>query len=332
MSQKHLYPVGQKFKQLCQVLKISPERALRRAGYAPDYLDNERKGSTARQFFTIFAAINEEAKRDDLPLFLGKMYAHGPFVPPVYAFSCSADIESGVKRMALFKPLVAPCKLGVERDDDKVSLTFQSSDPTVAMPSCLAMFELVYFLECCRCFTAEHIIPLDITLPEGGNLTPELIDFFGVVPTQVGLPAIHLSHEDATRPLISENQELLAGFVKDLTRQLEEKNSDTPLTTRLRNALLDMLPAGQSSVGAACDRLCMSRRSLQRKLQDEGTTYQSILDGVRSELSLQYLRHDDMSVEEISYLLAYRDPNSFYRAFQGWTGMTPMQARGMAAH
>lgn len=332
MTQKHLYASGDKFTQICQVLKIDPERVLRRAGLPADYIKHEGKGSTARQFFAIFQAVFDEAKRDDLPLFLGKLYAHGPFVPPVFAFSCSPDIESGVKRMALFKPLIAPCKLGVIRDEDKVSLTFQSNDPTCDMPPEMAMFELVYFLECCRTFTAEHIIPLGITLPENGQMTPELQDYFGVTPSDTGIPAIHLSHEDATRPLISQNAEMLAGFERDFKKQLAEKNSVTPFTDRVRHALLEMLPAGHSSVDAACARLCMSRRSLQRKLKGEATTFQSVLDEVRSELSLHYLRQEEMSIEEISYLLAYRDPNSFYRAFHVWTGMTPLQARSANQH
>ena len=50
----------------------------------------------------------------------------------------------------------------------------------------------------------------------------------------------------------------------------------------------------------------------------------------RSELAVSYLSKDELSVEEISHLLAYREPNSFYRAFQSWTGMTPLEARGVA--
>jgi len=42
---------------------------------------------------------------------------------------------------------------------------------------------------------------------------------------------------------------------------------------------------------------------------------------------MNYLLRGELSVEEISHLLAYREPNSFYRAFRGWTGMTPVQAR-----
>ena len=57
-----------------------------------------------------------------------------------------------------------------------------------------------------------------------------------------------------------------------------------------------------------------------------------MLDTTRADLSMHYLRHGKMSVEEISFLLAYRDPNSFYRAFHGWTGMTPAEARGQTLH
>ena len=82
---------------------------------------------------------------------------------------------------------------------------------------------------------------------------------------------------------------------------------------------------------AVCRQMVMSKRSLYRHLAREEVTFQSILDETRTELALHYLRQDDVSVEEISYLLAYSDPNSFYRAFRNWTGMTPLQARARLA-
>ncbi len=100
------------------------------------------------------------------------------------------------------------------------------------------------------------------------------------------------------------------------------------MTTRVQRTLVDILPAGgAATVNAVCTHLAMSRRSLQRKLKEEGENFQSVLEATRSELSMHYLKRADLSVQEISYLLAYRDPNSFYRAFHGWTGMTPGQAR-----
>ena len=104
------------------------------------------------------------------------------------------------------------------------------------------------------------------------------------------------------------------------------------MTARVKSALLELLPSGHSSVEAVCDRLHVSKRSLQRHLKNESQSFQTILDSTRSELSLHYLSSSDLRIEEISYLLAYRDPNSFYRAFHGWTGMTPTEARGQHSH
>ncbi|SHJ30216.1 transcriptional regulator, AraC family [Shimia gijangensis] len=332
MTLRPLYPVAQKTAQLCQVLEISPERVMRRAGLPPDYFENEGKGSTAEQFFALFEAVKDEAKRDDIALFVGKMMAHGPFVPAIFAFSCSQNIEIGLARLALFKPLLAPLRLDVKRTDHRVSLTFLSVDPAIPLPQSMVMFELVYFIECCRMFTGEHLVPLAIDLPKGMTPTEDEVAFYGIAPQTAALPAIHLSVQDATRPLISENAEMLDDVLTDLNRQLLKKSADNAVATRVRSALIEMLPSGQSSVDAACQRLAMSKRSLQRKLRSENTSYQAVLDSVRSELSLHYLKQNDMTVEEISYLLAYQDPNSFYRAFQGWTGMTPMQARSTPMH
>ncbi|WP_299350978.1 AraC family transcriptional regulator [uncultured Shimia sp.] len=332
MSQRTLYPVAHKIAQTCQILKISPERVMRRAGLPRDYSEHEGRGSTAEQFFAIFEAVYEEAKRDDLSLHMGQLYAHGPFVPAIFAFSCSRNVEEGLARLAVFKPLLAPLRLDVQRHDDRVVLTFHSADPAVPLPHCMTMFELIYFVECCRMFTAEHIVPLQIDLPGDANATEDETTYFGIQTSQAAHPAIHLTIEDATRPLISQNAEMLKNVTEDLNRQLARRKAGQPVSDRVRSALVEMLPSGQSSVEDACDRLAMSKRSLQRKLKDENTTYQTVLESVRSELSMHYLKQDDMTIEEISYLLAYRDPNSFYRAFHGWTGMTPMQARSAPVH
>ncbi|MEM6660958.1 MAG: AraC family transcriptional regulator, partial [Pseudomonadota bacterium] len=60
---------------------------------------------------------------------------------------------------------------------------------------------------------------------------------------------------------------------------------------------------------------------------EEGTSFRKVLDDLRCELAVSYLRNEEMRIEEVSYLLAFTDPNSFYRAFRSWTGMTPAEAR-----
>jgi len=71
----------------------------------------------------------------------------------------------------------------------------------------------------------------------------------------------------------------------------------------------------------------VSVRTLQRQLNAEATSFQSILNETRERLALHYLRQGHLSSAQIAFLLAYDDVRSFNRAFRSWTGMSPKQAR-----
>lgn len=75
------------------------------------------------------------------------------------------------------------------------------------------------------------------------------------------------------------------------------------------------------------DKLHMSPRNLRLQLQKQHSSYQRILSKVRHDLSLHYLRNSEMTVDEIAYLLDYRDTPSFTRAFRKWTGQSPSGLR-----
>ena len=95
----------------------------------------------------------------------------------------------------------------------------------------------------------------------------------------------------------------------------------------MHSALLELLPSGTASLDAVCKKLGTSPRTLQRRLSDEGETFQSVLSRTREALARHCLRRPELSATEISFLLGYDDPSSFFRAFSSWTGLTPEQAR-----
>ena len=68
---------------------------------------------------------------------------------------------------------------------------------------------------------------------------------------------------------------------------------------------------------------------LQRRLQEEKTRYQAVLNATRESLARHYLRDEAMTTGQISFLLGYENPTSFYRAFHSWTGQTPESARSV---
>jgi AraC-like DNA-binding protein len=74
-------------------------------------------------------------------------------------------------------------------------------------------------------------------------------------------------------------------------------------------------------------KLGASTRTLQRRLKQEGHTFQFLLNRTRSQLAKHYLKTSRMTGAEISFLRGFEEPNSFFGAFHDWTGETPEQAR-----
>lgn len=72
----------------------------------------------------------------------------------------------------------------------------------------------------------------------------------------------------------------------------------------------------------------LTPRTLQRRLQDESTSFQTIYDGCRQERARSYLLgEDDANIETLAAMLGYSEPANFYRAFKGWFGLTPTEYR-----
>ncbi|RMF44769.1 MAG: AraC family transcriptional regulator, partial [Deltaproteobacteria bacterium] len=106
-----------------------------------------------------------------------------------------------------------------------------------------------------------------------------------------------------------------------------ELDAEASFASKVRSALLELLPSGQRSAEAVAKRLAVSKRTLQRRLADEATTFQIELNQVREQLARHYLANTDLPGAQISFLLGFEDPNSFVRAFHAWTGQTPERLR-----
>ena len=332
MQRKPLYPIAKNLEKMCEYLDVSSERVLRRAGFSIDLMANEGKGIPAEDYLTLWQTLFDETKDHALILKSAIVFARGSFSPPLLAFSCSPNIEEGLKRLGLFKPLIGPMRLKVKTDAQCLNLQIELSESNLSLPQSLCFWELVFYVECFRTFTGETIQPVRVGSPFLPNDDTLYQQYFGIGFEPSEVPTISITLSDARRRLISENESLWSHFEPQLQRQLLNSEDALPLSQRTRNALLELLPGGKSSIEDVCERLRIGRRTFQRQLKSEGKTFSQILDEVREELSLHYLKQQDISIDEISYLLAFKEPNSFYRAFQAWTGMTPTQARERCLH
>ncbi|MBV9960025.1 MAG: AraC family transcriptional regulator [Acidobacteria bacterium] len=116
-----------------------------------------------------------------------------------------------------------------------------------------------------------------------------------------------------------------------LDRHAEELLAKLPrrggLSEDVRALLRQAISGGDPSLEAISQQLGLSPRTLQRKLKEEQTSHQDLLDEMRRDLSVRYLREPEMAICEVAYLLGFSEPSAFHRAFRRWTGTTPRAYR-----
>ncbi|WP_404364808.1 helix-turn-helix transcriptional regulator [Marinobacter sp.] len=96
---------------------------------------------------------------------------------------------------------------------------------------------------------------------------------------------------------------------------------------RVRALIADSLAGGRVGVEAVASRLSMSRHTLYKKLKEEDLTFFDLLNEVRRERALHYLRERERSLAEVAELLGFSELSAFSRAFKRWMGKPPAQFR-----
>lgn len=106
---------------------------------------------------------------------------------------------------------------------------------------------------------------------------------------------------------------------------LQELDTTIDFVNGVRSLIAGRLSSGNFSAEDIAASVNMSKRTFYRKLQEEGASYQNILDDERKKMALSYLRKPNSQIQNIAYLLGYSDQRSFNRAFKRWTQLSPSE-------
>jgi AraC-like DNA-binding protein len=82
------------------------------------------------------------------------------------------------------------------------------------------------------------------------------------------------------------------------------------------------------TLAAVAKLLEVSDRSLRRQLREQGISFRGLLDELRMQLALKYLRTTRLANEDIALALGFSDAANFRRAFRRWTNKSPSEIRG----
>jgi AraC-like DNA-binding protein len=180
----------------------------------------------------------------------------------------------------------------------------------------------------CRWISGREVHPLAVELayPAPADAAPYRVAFRCPVLFDAPGNSLLFAYADLTTPLPTSNPmlaELHERFAGEYLRHF-----DQALTSyRAREVIIRRLPDGEPRRDQVACELCMSERTLQRRLEDEATSFLQLLDDTRRELAEQYLGRLHLSLAQAAYLLGFADQSSFFRACKRWFAISPGQYR-----
>lgn len=134
---------------------------------------------------------------------------------------------------------------------------------------------------------------------------------------------IVFNRTDLEIPILGYNPKLNAVIEAMLHERLRQTREGVRFSIKVKEAILSNYQFDFPQLENIAVFLNITPRTLQRKLQEEHTTYRKLSDAVKYELASTLLRNQELSVSEIAYKLGYTDPGTFRKAFKQWSGTAP---------
>lgn len=246
-----------------------------------------------------------------------------------YALMSSRNLRDGFTRLVRYQRIIGEgADLNFLPQPDGYALTLAIHGDRLPPARQSAEASLAYCLAFCRWMTGKPMRPREIRFQ--GPAPEDIGPYQQVFQAPLRFNAEHygliFERSDLETPLPSAN-EALAQLHDRFAGEYLARFSGTRVTHQARQVLCRLLPQGEPRREVVAQALHLSQRTLQRRLQEEGTSYQQLLDDTRRELAEQYLGQVSLTLLEIAYLLGFADPSNFFRAFRRWFDETPGEYR-----
>lgn len=318
-----------RYEDLLNHYSIDTQMALKKASLPENTFKKIHPVMTEKQYYAFMHAVGELINDPYLPVQIATTDQIESFAPPIFAAYCSRNGEVFIKRLSQYKKLIGPMTFTLTEDDQHLSVTLTPSDEKYQLPEFITLSEFAFLVGMLRRATKEKIAPLSLSINSSHVSNPKIKAFFDCYIKQSKTNRITFSMENLQKNFISYNKAMWDYFEPELNKRLSELEVDDSISAQVRSALTELLPSGEFTINDVAKKLGYSKRTLQRKLSTEQTTFQKQLNSTRELLAVHYLRNTDMTTNDIAYLLGYQELNSFLRAFSIWKGMSISDYRKM---
>jgi len=244
-----------------------------------------------------------------------------------HAWLASGTLRVALKRVARYCHII-----GEDRDtrlEDRAEGLTVTLSISLEVPALMDL-SMSILMSACRMNYGADLNPVDVSfIHPKPSCAEEYYSYFNApVRFNADSDSLTLPADAVDKRLPIGNPQLAKCHDQYIVRYLAALDQDN-IVQRVKGAIIDILPSGGVSYGKVARKLNMSTRSLQRKLQNNHTTFQTLLDEVRQELAGDYIHDTTISLMEVAFVLGFSEYSSFSRAYKRWTGISPSEVRKM---
>jgi len=322
-----------------QVNHIDAQQALSECGITAQDLENQESRIAISKLTALVEYCNARLPKKDFSVQVAEHFHPGMFHALGYAMMSSATLQDGLERIVRYKRIVSDaCR--VEMTEEEQGLFFRvttfyyedTQQPTLG-PREIEIF-MATLVKFARETVETELKPVAVYLqaPDFGSEHDYLEEFFGCKPHyNHAFNALVFDREQASKKLLTHNMVLTQSHEKMLDEFLSRIDR-SDLANLVKCKIYERLSLGAPTQAEVAEDLGMSLRNLQRKLNEQGTSYKDILEHTRRKLALEFIDQSHLSLGEISYLVGFASVANFNRAFKRWTGNTPGEFRSSHQH
>lgn len=307
---------------------VSVPAVLRSAGLPRDLFEQTRVLVSTEELFALWHAIEVVSSDPLMGMKLGVETKTERFHPMAIAALSTQNLVTATEHLARYKKLTAPEEILAKLGKEEFSIGFRWLLAVDAEPQVLTDYCFSWMISLARHGTGTQLTPLRVEYVQRRPNLRVLERSFGCKVVGGGSRnTIIFRASDATTPFMTRNVELLELLAPQFEEQLRQYKEEDSFIELVRRAIQDRLTGQRPSIDVISEALHMSPRTMQRRLQESGSSFQRVLDEARHQMARYYLSNSVLELNEAAYLLGFGDPNSFGRAFRAWEGVPPSDWR-----
>lgn len=307
---------------------LSPATLLAELGIDADCLGNDARRVPITDYAALYNHINAALDDEAFGLFSAPMRV-GSFEFLCRATITAPHLEEALERAIRFLRVVLPAMaVRVRREGDAAIIEIVEREPLTS-GRVFAYEWLLRLLHGLACWLVGRGIALDaVDFPYPPPIHAD--DYALIYTANSRFDAPRLTARIAGNLLelpIRRDETALQHFLDGAPGKLTMLyRRDREAVARVRDHLRSALP-DLPNLASTAAALQMTPRTLNRRLEDEGSSFRAIKDALRRDIALARITKTTQPVAAIAAELGFSEPSAFFRAFVGWTGTSPSAYR-----